>query len=112
MHRLTIDRSLATSRHWRLIRSIRLRLVEPEDFKQKWGVTSEGLAKLLDLTTTHVSRWFFTPTATNYRPVEDRHKRRLAEIDYIWSTIEQHESGLAEAPDRLREDYKELRKKR
>ncbi len=97
-----IDTVQATPRHWKHLKEIRSALVEPRDFRSKWDVTNEQIARILDLSVGHVNCWFFKESAARYREPEDKHKRRLAEIDYIWKELDK-------VPVHLRQYYSEFK---
>lgn len=77
-----------TPRHLKMLRILRSRILEPQEFIDKWGVSRQQLAELLDLSSLQVNRWFLSPDATTKQEVQEKHKRRLAEIDYILEAIE------------------------
>jgi hypothetical protein len=108
----TIDEPRASLKHWKLIKLIRQNVVNPREFKEKWGVSNAGLARLLDLSPTHVQRWFFAQSATNYREPEEKYLRRLAEVDFIWTVLETLQESLDKCPEHIKEVYKELRRNR
>ena len=76
--------------------------MEPRDFRDKWELTNNQIARLLDLSVGHVNCWFFSDTAVRYRAPEDKHKRRLAEIDFIWQQLDK-------VPAHLRKYYSEFK---
>lgn len=97
-----VDITPATPKHWKHLKKIRSALVEPREFRNKWDITNEQMARLLDLSAGHVNCWFFKETASRYRIPEDKHKRRLAEIDFIWNQIDK-------VPSHLRKYYSEFK---
>lgn len=99
-----IDRGKATTSHWKLIYQLRDNPLHPKDFKEKWQCTNDDLAELLGITRGQVERWFFSSEAKNYKEPDERHTRRLSEIDYMWR-------NLAECPEHIKEAYGRVSKK-
>lgn len=98
----TLDRRKARAKHWVLIENLRQYPLHPREFKRIWKVTNAQLAKLLDLTEQQVERWFFKPEAKNYVEPEERHLKRLAEINYMWNSLDS-------CPPHIQEIYKQIR---
>lgn len=78
--------------------------MEPREFRDKWEITNDQIARLLDLSVGHVNCWFFKTSAARYRTPENKHKRRLAEIDFIWTQLDK-------VPPHLRKYYSEFKDK-
>ena len=95
-----IDKIGATPKHWKYLKGIRNHPVEPRDFRDRWNLTNEQIARLLDLKVGHVNCWFFEKSASRYREPKEGHKQRLAEIDFIWSLLDTF-------PDHLIKHYTE-----
>ena len=68
----------------------------------KWRLSKKELADQLDLSVAQVERWFFDPTSSNYSRPNIRHLRRLAEIDFILTTITKSQETIAACPDHIK----------
>lgn len=76
--------------------------MEPKEFRDRWDLTNDQVARLLDLSVSHVNCWFFKPDAARYRMPDEKYKRRLAEINFIWNHLEQ-------IPGHLRKHYSDFK---
>jgi hypothetical protein len=104
-----IDRTRYSPQHRRMMRMIRQVDVEPiefvKDFLQRRGVGREQLADLLDLSLPQVERWFFDSSAKNFREPEEKHIKRLKEIDFVLDTLAWAETNIDRCPPHLRTLY-------
>lgn len=95
------DARIPTHRHWKMLRDHDLKQLNPQEFLQKWSVSRKDLADLCDCSLSTVNHWFSKGGAEK---IELKYLRRLAEVDCIWSSLEN-------CPPHLKEIYSRRDKK-
>lgn len=107
-----LDRGRVQTTHWGLIYQLRAKPLHPREFREKWGVTNQDISVLLDVSLPLVERWFLRETATTRLDPEPKYSKRLAEIDYMWETLEQMRGGIERCPDHIKKAYDNLKDKK
>lgn len=95
----TLDGKGASHKHWKLMEDIRRLKVEPKTFKEKWKVTNDEMAELLQISRSTVEAWFLK--SSNRRDPEPHYLAMLALINFTWESISNEDTTL----ERLRSFY-------
>lgn len=95
-----LDALQPSHRHWELLRLHDLKRLHPSNFLQKWNVSRHDLAEICDCGIDTVNHWFSKSTGEK---IPHKYLRRLAEVDYIWSSLEQVPEHLKELYNRRNE---------
>lgn len=60
--------------------------MSPQEFYARWGVTHAQMAQICGVSEASVDRWF--SQGKHHRAAEVRHRRKLAEMNFIWEHYE------------------------
>lgn len=66
--------------------------MSPQEFYARWAVTHAQIAKICGVSEPTVNRWF--SQGKNKRPAEANHRRKLAEMNFIWENYERIPQAL------------------
>ena len=76
---------IPSSKHWKELRHVGQRFMEPSEFLSHWQVDYQGLAEISGCSIATVKHWFCE--GKSHRPPRPEHKFRLAVIHRCWLSL-------------------------